>query len=449
MTLRLQSTTAGKVASETLAGMDMLRLTGAGTVLRTTRVLAAEIVAGLLATRTGIASLIRDVKSGLETHGHLGHPGLPLLGHRPKTVLGNLLPHGSPVTDTPRSKAHKAQGHTISENQKSTVKCRADEVGITNIARSPTIGETVLATGTIPRVARISKLLLQLSPFIFPNHCDRESVLVHDQPQANYDSRGTKRHHGSTSQSRSRSPLSRSSSIAYSRTSKRPRRQNTPPRADQMSSRSRSCSRSRSQTRSLTISPRLRSKDLTHRPRSRSPYSITPHRSDDGRGRQRHRSVSSSSSGSRSPIQRRRSLHRLPVSHTLKAKSLPFEADPESLSTAFVPSKKTIDSDGPKGYYNGSTRSNGHGNSDSNVCRFIRFISTYLIHMSEGRKIYCSKGARGIPIRVFRKRDRYQTGQHVIPKWPSRLRMLSRFNIRIVLSFVCSIPVCLHGIQRT
>ncbi|KAF8525351.1 hypothetical protein JB92DRAFT_1326670 [Gautieria morchelliformis] len=58
-----------------------------------------------------------------------------------------------------------------------------------------------------------------------PSNKDKEKVLVHDQPQANYDSRGTKRRHGSTSRSRSRSPLSRSSSIAYSRTSKRPRRQ--------------------------------------------------------------------------------------------------------------------------------------------------------------------------------------------------------------------------------
>lgn len=61
-----QNTIVGRVANETYPGMITHHLTDAGRVTRM-RTPGAVTVAGLLATRNGTASQIRDVKSGLET----------------------------------------------------------------------------------------------------------------------------------------------------------------------------------------------------------------------------------------------------------------------------------------------------------------------------------------------------------------------------------------------
>lgn len=79
--------------------MKILRLTDAGRVTKMRRALASEIVAGQLATRTGTASQIESVKSGLETHDLLGHRE-PLFIRQQKIVLGSLLPRGRQVNAT-------------------------------------------------------------------------------------------------------------------------------------------------------------------------------------------------------------------------------------------------------------------------------------------------------------------------------------------------------------
>ena len=252
------------------------------------------------------------------------------------------------------------------------------------------------------------RLVQTFYPFFYISYCcHREQGHGYERPQSKEESRGTKRHQGSTSRSRSKSPMSRTSSVGYSRMSKRPRREDPSLRADRISSRSqshsRSCSRSRSRshsrsrsrsrsrshsrsrsrshsrsrsrsrTRSLNSSPRAPSiRDASrHTKRSWSPYSVASRQSEDQRGRRRRRSPSSSTSSSRSPDQRRRSLHRLPVSYTLKSRDLPLQA--ESKTNPIIPelSTKTGSPETLTRDYNGRDGSNGCDTSESHVCIFI------------------------------------------------------------------------------
>ena len=77
----LQNMIVGKVASEMYPEMIILGLTGAGRATRAKRALALEIAVGQLVTRNGAMSQFRGVRSGLETHDHLGHQELPLPIH--------------------------------------------------------------------------------------------------------------------------------------------------------------------------------------------------------------------------------------------------------------------------------------------------------------------------------------------------------------------------------
>ncbi|KAF8592386.1 hypothetical protein K439DRAFT_8218 [Ramaria rubella] len=226
-------------------------------------------------------------------------------------------------------------------------------------------------------------------------HRDKGKTSVYDKSQSGHETRGTKRRQSSISRSRSRTPPSRSPSITYSRTSKRPRRPaESPLRNERVSSRSRS--RSRSRTRSLTTSPRPRSikSDARRARKSKSPYSAASHRSDDERGYRRSRSASSSSGSSRSPTSRRRSLHRLPVSYTLKTKDLPLERHPRSQLKSYGLSVRSVDSVNRKDYFDENERPNGHENYEARVIYLFSSASYVLLTSliaTAGRGICFSK----------------------------------------------------------